>query len=373
MSPLDESFCDVEIDGDGSSIVGVAVGGGRDVSGGDDSGGKDYSGDKVDPYEVDNDSDGSSEDDDKKASNPNCLDYSTDEDDEDNYIFDPDLEEFELVDFANPNKVSKTNREQWCYVGGHQPPDYSTMRPVDKKVAESDFIQERRRWCSEQRRSRMTNLSVGVTDFNGVLIETLRTMQQVEEGTPLLVGQSFPSRDIIMLQSAEEANLCGIHIIVHKSDKHTFKAYGNQFYINASNSESGGWKITTCHTREGDAGVNVFTPSDPPAPGVDQHASRSPFKVKWFVLLIYATTAEAPMASNKMLKAILLPYAKPYALTDGLIQGARIEARKEIFGSPEENVQYTFHMKNALLAQGHHVTVKTTKRKETIKKGVDVT
>ena len=117
----------------------------------------------------------------------------------------------------------------------------------------------------------------------------------------------------------------------------------------------------------------MFTPSDPPAPVADQHASRSPFKVKWFVPLIYATTTEAPMASNKMLKAILLPYAKPYALTDGLIQGARIEARKEIFGSPEENVQYTFHMKNALLVQGHHVTVKTTKRKETIKKGVDVT
>jgi hypothetical protein len=39
MSPLDESFCDVvEIDGDGSSVVGVAVGGGMDVSGGDDVG-----------------------------------------------------------------------------------------------------------------------------------------------------------------------------------------------------------------------------------------------------------------------------------------------------------------------------------------------
>jgi len=40
------------------------------------------------------------------------LDYSTDEDDADNYIFDPDLEEFELVNFANPNKGSKKNRER---------------------------------------------------------------------------------------------------------------------------------------------------------------------------------------------------------------------------------------------------------------------
>jgi len=64
------------VDGDGSSVVGVAVRGGMDVlSGGDDSG------DQVDPHEVDDDSDGFSEevdndndysgfseDDDKKAS-----------------------------------------------------------------------------------------------------------------------------------------------------------------------------------------------------------------------------------------------------------------------------------------------------------------
>ena len=213
----------------------------------------------------------------------------------------------------------------------------------------------------------MSNLSACVTDFTGVLMKMLCTMQQVEEGTPLLVGQSFPSRDIIMLWSAEEANVHGIHVIIHKSDKHTFKAYSNQFYVNASNSESGGWKITACKTRDGDAGVDMLTPSDPPAHGADQRASRSPFKMKWFVPLIYATIAEAPMALSKMLKATLLPSAKPYALTDSLIQGARIEARKEIFGSPEENVQYTIHVKNALLVQGHHVSVKMTKRKETIK------
>ena len=77
--------------------------------------------------------------------------------------------------------------------------------------------------------------------------------------------------------------------------------------------------------------------------------------MKWFVPLIYSTIAEAPMASNKMLKAILLPCVEQYALTDGLIQVARTEAQNEIFGSPEENVRYTRHVKNALLAQGHHV------------------
>jgi hypothetical protein len=44
-----------------------------------------------------------------------------------------------------------------------------------------------------------------------------------------------------------------------------------------------------------------------------------------------------------------------------------MEARKEIFGSAEENVHYTLHVKNALIAQGHHVSIKLTKRKETLK------
>ena len=181
------------VDGDGSSVVGVAVGGGTDIlSGGDDSC------DQVNPHEVNDDSDGFSEevnddndysgfseDDDKKARDPNwCLDYSTDEDDEDNYIFDPDLEEFELVDFADPSKGSKKIRGRRGNISGPQPPDYSTMNPVEKKVAEADFIRERRQRCSQQWRSRMTNLSAGVTDFTGVLTGTLRTMQQVQEGIP---------------------------------------------------------------------------------------------------------------------------------------------------------------------------------------------
>jgi hypothetical protein len=72
------------------------------------------------------------------------------------------------------------------------------------------------------------------------------------------------------------------------------------------------------------------------------------------------------MAMKQMLKA-LNPYAKPYVLTNGLIQVAHLLARKEIFGSPEENVGFTNHVKNALLAQGHQVSVKFTKRKKTIK------
>ena len=54
-------------------------------------------------------------------------------------------------------------------------------------------------------------------------------------------------------------------------------------------------------------------------------------------------------------------------MTDNIIQRARLKARKEIFGDAKDNVKYTQHVTNALIAQGHHVTVKMTNRKETIK------
>jgi len=73
------------------------------------------------------------------------------------------------------------------------------------------------------------------------------------------------------------------------------------------------------------------------------------------------------MASNQMLKAILSPYGKEYTLTDSIIQIARMSARNEIFGDPMVNVKYTEHVQNELLAQGQHVYVQYTNRKETIK------
>ena len=73
------------------------------------------------------------------------------------------------------------------------------------------------------------------------------------------------------------------------------------------------------------------------------------------------------MASNQMLRAIMKPYAKESFLTDGIIQVARTTARKLIFGTPLENVQYTHHVARRLREQGHYVSIKYTTRKETIK------
>ncbi len=95
---------------------------------------------------------------------------------------------------------------------------------------------------------------------------------------------------------------------------------------------------------------------------------RSPFRAQWLIPIIQSTIVEAPMASNMMLRAILKPYAKEAFLTDGIIQVARTTARKLIFRTPSENVKYTHHVANCLRKQGHHVSIKYTTQKETIKK-----
>ena len=56
-------------------------------------------------------------------------------------------------------------------------------------------------------------------------------MKEVEDGTRLAVGQTFPNRDLIILWTAEEANLCGIYVIILKSSKFTFCSFGVGFYV----------------------------------------------------------------------------------------------------------------------------------------------
>jgi len=68
------------------------------------------------------------------------------------------------------------------------------------------------------------------------------------------------------------------------------------------------------------------------------------------VPLIAKMIADTPMASNKVLRQILEPYGKFYCFTDGIIQGARTEAHKLIFGDADKNVGYAYFVKEELQA-----------------------
>ena len=84
------------------------------------------------------------------------------------------------------------------------------------------------------------------------------------------------------------------------------------------------------------------------------------------VPLIAKTIAEMPMASNKVLWQVLEPFGKPYCFTEAIIQGARMDARKLIFGDADKNVGYVFCVKEDLEKAGHYVELSFATRKATM-------
>jgi len=164
-----------------------------------------------DPFDDDNDDEDSNyHENGKDDDDPNGLDYSSDDDDN-KLQFDADLEEFELVDFADPNRGKKTPVDRRRYKDGPSPhPDYSGMSSVEKKIAKEAYKIDRRKWIDQRRKKEVNSHAEIELNWTGVCTSTLRTMNEVENGTGLAVGQTFPNRDIIKIWTAEEANLCGI-------------------------------------------------------------------------------------------------------------------------------------------------------------------
>jgi hypothetical protein len=78
------------------------------------------------------------------------------------------------------------------------------------------------------------------------------------------------------------------------------------------------------------------------------------------VPLIASTSAEMPMASNKVLRQILESYGKPYCFTEAIIQGARTDAGKLIFDNADQNVGYAHFVKEDLQKAGHFVELSFT-------------
>ena len=310
--------------------------GGDDLVDDDVSSNDDENTNNDDPFDDNDDDEDSNYYENGKDDDPNGLDYSSSDDDDNNLRFDADLEEFELVDFCDPNRGKKTPVDRRRYKDGPSPPDYSVMSSVEKTIVKEAYNIDKRKWIDQRRKKQVNSKAEIELNWTGVCTSTLRTMNEVENGTRLAVGQTFPNRDLIKIRTAEEANLRGIYVTILKSSKFTFCSSGIGFDVSATNSESSGWKITKCITREGDTGVDVLANA--------ASTGRSPIRAQWLIPIIHSTIAEAPMASNQMLRAILKPYAKDVFLTEAIIQKAWTTARKLLFGTPSENVIYTQHV-----------------------------
>jgi hypothetical protein len=84
------------------------------------------------------------------------------------------------------------------------------------------------------------------------------------------------------------------------------------------------------------------------------------------VPLILLVIVDTPGISNKNLKQFLSGYGKDHALSDSILQEAKTEAKAQLFGKSEENVQYAKGMKMYLERSGHVIELRYTSQKETV-------
>ena len=83
--------------------------------------------------------------------------------------------------------------------------------------------------------------------------------------------------------------------------------------------------------------------------------------------MIRGLIENTPTITNKILSEYLSAYGRPYAITTSLIQQARTAAKLMIFGSPEENVKFSYAVVHECRQLGHSFNIEYTDRKGIMK------
>ncbi len=183
---------------------------------------------------------------------------------------------------------------------------------------------------------------------------TLRLPTRITAG-----GRSLSASYVVALRILEEANARGISFQMDKSDNMKLYCCGPKpFLVYATNSNYG-WTVTRCNVLEESVEHSAGSPISISC-NVTPSIPRSPYKAAMIDPLIASTIAETPMASNKVLWQILKPYGKPYCFTEAIIQGARTDARKLIFGNADQNVGYAHFVKEDLQKADTHLSIKVS-------------
>ncbi len=289
------------------------------------------------------------------------LDYS--DGDFDHVLDDKDLDEdAKRIEYADSRKRESIGRCKGTLLnGGPQEPSYEGMMAGEERAAREEYQNKRKKWRDQTRSNRLwakKTTEFNDDDFTGNLCPTLHTMSDVC-AKHLEWGHLFPDEDLVLLRISKEANFCGIHYTVKKSNDRQLYCTSPGFLIYASQSVKKGWIVTRCEICDTESAGTT-------QPNTHQHGSRSPFRMNMILPLIATTIAETPMVSNNLLRKILQPYGKAYCFTDNILQNAQTKARKLIFGVPEENVGYASFLKDELEKLGHFVSLSFTNQKETI-------
>ena len=295
---------------------------------------------------------------------PKGLESSDEDDDFDHLLCDDDIDEEDrrIEKMDSKSRIPTGRRRGNLIQGGPVAPNYELMSASEASDARIEYQSLRKAYRDGVRKDRLRGnkgTSFCDAEYTGDLTPTLRPMALVLSAR-LQVGHTFPESSLVKLRVAEEANHRGIYFSLHKSDEMRLVCKGDGFFVQASNSDMG-WTITKCEVlvQQGDQPLREITTS--------KSLPRSPYKVSYILPLIAKTIAETPMASNKILRQVLEPFGREYCFTDAIIQGARTEARRMLFGDADDNVAYVHFVKEDLEKAGHHVELSFTTRKDTLK------
>ncbi len=128
-------------------------------------------------------------------------------------------------------------------------PNTDGMSEQDAEKALSKWEKDWKKARDKDRRMSARQDEVdNTTTYTGVLPDLLRTMTEVK-ASPLKVGDTFPTKDRLLLRIVEEANLYGVQMAIKRSDTFQVDARGlngDTFHVHGNIGKNAGWKVTVC-------------------------------------------------------------------------------------------------------------------------------
>ena len=324
--------------------------------------------------------------------------------DYDDAVFQDD-EEVEDLSYYKSTTQGKKGRP--LCDGGPKKPDTSGLSEVAAEIVLKRWRIERKAYNDKMQRIRRKELRAGGSmgsNHTGHLSPQLRNMTTVER-EKLMVNDTFPSKEILLIRIAEEANLTGVNISVKRSDDFRFEVVGSKqshFSVVAACSSGKGWRVTACDTRlqvpnmtttnhatadafkenkedtdddgvEGDSD-EISDDEDGEDEDTPKHQRkykslipRTPIKARWLLPFINDKIAETQNISNREMRNLLTDYIRPKFLTASLLQNARKLSRDEIFGDPANNVSYMKGLVDKMKEAGHDVNLVLKNNTEVLK------
>ena len=154
-------------------------------------------------------------------------------------------------DDGDDNEIVKPSKKRY---NAH--PDAPPL-PCKKTMSEEDYLlakKERKAFFDAQRYKKMKDakgtVSDSVSHFTGDCSSQLRPSSTVMQRR-LKEQHTFPTKEILWLRIAEEANLRCIYITTYRSDDCNLVVFADNFFVGATFIRTRGWLVNVAFTRVG--------------------------------------------------------------------------------------------------------------------------